>query len=115
MSLNNLAVLLNRTGRHEEAEPMYRESLRLMRKLRGDEHPDVATGMTNLAGLLVKMEQFSEAESLQLEAMEIRRSAFGMAHRETAKSYRLLAEFYDVRNRPVEAAVFRQLLSELPG
>ena len=32
---------------------MYEESLRIRRKVLGDEHPDVAESLSNLAGLLI--------------------------------------------------------------
>jgi Flp pilus assembly protein TadD len=37
-SLNNLAVLLRRKDRSDEAEPLYREALAMRRKLLGPEH-----------------------------------------------------------------------------
>ena len=32
-SLNNLAILLKAQGKHDEAEPLYRESLAMMRRV----------------------------------------------------------------------------------
>ena len=39
-------------GKYDEAEPLYRESLVIIKKIYGDEHPSVATGLNNLASLL---------------------------------------------------------------
>ena len=39
-------------GKYDEAEPLYKESLAIRKKVFGDEHPSVATGLNNLAGLL---------------------------------------------------------------
>ena len=39
-------------GKYDEAEPLYRESLAIDKKIYGDEHPEVATDLNNLAGLL---------------------------------------------------------------
>ena len=49
-------------GKYDEAEPLYRESLAIDKKIYGDEHPSVATDLTNLAGLLKS--QVSESFSL---------------------------------------------------
>ena len=39
-------------GRYDEAKPMYEESLRIRRKVLGNEHPDVAQSLNNIAQLL---------------------------------------------------------------
>ena len=36
----------------DEAEPLYRQALAIKRKIYGEEHPSIATGLNNLAGLL---------------------------------------------------------------
>ena len=41
-SLNNLAALLRDTGRHAEAEPLFRQALAIDEKALGKEHPDYA-------------------------------------------------------------------------
>ena len=41
-------------GKYDEAEPLFRETLAIFKKVHGDEHPSVATGLNNLAGLLKK-------------------------------------------------------------
>ena len=91
---------------------MYRESLGLMKKLRGEDHPDVATAMSNLAGVLTKTGQEAEAEELLLAGLKIRLETFGETHRETVKSYRLLAGFYEARGEDDRAAEYRTLLAE---
>ena len=39
-------------GKLEEAEPLYRESLAIYKKVYGEEHPRVAIGLNNLGQLL---------------------------------------------------------------
>ena len=39
-------------GKYDKAEPLYRESLAIDKKIYGDEHPSVARDLNNLAGLL---------------------------------------------------------------
>ena len=39
-------------GKLDEAEPLYKESLAIKKKVFGDEHPKVALALNNLAQLL---------------------------------------------------------------
>ena len=39
-------------GKYDESEPLYRESLAIWKKVHGNDHPLVATGLNNLAELL---------------------------------------------------------------
>ena len=39
-------------GKLDEAKPYYEQSLAIRKKVFGDEHPDVASGLNNLAQLL---------------------------------------------------------------
>ena len=48
-SMNNLALLLNKQGKYEEAEAMHRQKLGLSEKVLGKEHPNTLTSMNNLA------------------------------------------------------------------
>ena len=52
-ALSNLAQLLIRTEKYEEAEPLYREVLRIDKKNCGDNHPEVAKDLHNIAGCLI--------------------------------------------------------------
>lgn len=63
-TLNDLAGLLQATGRYAEAEPLYRRDLAISEAALGPEHPDVATSLNNLAALLQTMGRYTEAEPL---------------------------------------------------
>lgn len=39
-------------GKYEAAKLLYEEAIAIWKKVHGDEHPLVATGLNNLAGLL---------------------------------------------------------------
>ena len=41
-----------RARKYDEATPLYKESLAIKKKVLGEEHPSVATGLNNLALLL---------------------------------------------------------------
>jgi hypothetical protein len=66
----------------ERAEPLYRESLAMLRKVYGEEHPEVAQTMGNLADFLAydkgpsprgSRADLEEAETLHRQALEMNR------------------------------------------
>ena len=63
--------LLQSTGRLQEAELLFRESLELRRKALGAEHPDVGTSLNNLGVLLQDQGRLDEAEPLFRQSLEI--------------------------------------------
>jgi tetratricopeptide (TPR) repeat protein len=85
--LNNLAVSLKAQGKYDEAEPLYRQSLAIIRKVcaihlvassrdhscqvLGEEHPDVAQSLNNLAELLKAQGKYDEAEPLCRQSLAI--------------------------------------------
>ena len=62
-SLDDLAGVLLKQGRHTEAETVYRECVAMRRKLLGNEHPDVADPLGSLAGMLRDTGRLVEAVS----------------------------------------------------
>ncbi|UCG33396.1 MAG: serine/threonine protein kinase, partial [Phycisphaerales bacterium] len=89
--MNDLGVVLWRSGDYAEAEPLFRESLALRRKLLGEEHPSVALSMHNLGGLLRDQGDHAAAESLAREALAMRRRLLGDEHQDVAHSLHSLA------------------------
>ena len=83
MRLNNLAGLLQATGRNAEAEPLYREALEIDRNTLGEAHPDYAILLNNLAGLLQATGRDAEAEPLYREALAVFEQALGADHPNT--------------------------------
>ncbi|KAH6704103.1 hypothetical protein BKA61DRAFT_702694 [Leptodontidium sp. MPI-SDFR-AT-0119] len=49
--MNNLASLFDSQGKYEAAEPLFEETLRLSKKVLGEEHSQTLTSMNNLASL----------------------------------------------------------------
>ena len=47
-SMNNLALVLVRQGKYEEAERTHRQELALYKRVLGKKHPDTLTRMNNL-------------------------------------------------------------------
>jgi tetratricopeptide (TPR) repeat protein len=76
-SLTNLAAVLEEQGKYDEAQPLYRQTLAICRKVCaihfvasyhnnscqafGEEHPDVTTSLNNLAGLLNVLGEYDES------------------------------------------------------
>lgn len=76
----DLGVLLGTRGDFEQAEPLHREAVTIMRKVYGDEHPETAYTMYNLAGVLDVHGKYDSSEALFRKTLEIRRKHLGEEH-----------------------------------
>ena len=81
--LNNLAGLLNATGRKTEAKRLFQESLEILRKAFGSKHPNVAASLWCLATLSKEAGDIKEATSLAKEAEAIYEQVLGPNHPRT--------------------------------
>ena len=70
-SLNNLAAAYAAQEKYAEAEPLYRRALAILEKVRGPDHPDVATALSNYAALLQATNRGAEAAKLEARATAI--------------------------------------------
>jgi serine/threonine-protein kinase len=68
-------------------------------KLRGPDHPGVATAANNLAALLMRLDKHDEAEVRLREALDIRRRHFGESHPQTLNSLYSLAGLHLARGQ----------------
>jgi tetratricopeptide (TPR) repeat protein len=66
--LNNLAELYRATGRHAEAEPLYRRALTILGKALPADHLDLAKARENYALLLDRLGRNAEADALRAQA-----------------------------------------------
>ncbi len=111
-ALNNLAGLLEATGRFEEAEPMYRQALENARVALGEDHPKFGIRLNNLAGLLEATGRFEEAEPLYRQALENARVALGEDHPEFGTRLNNLAALLEAKGRFDEAEpLYRQAVA----
>jgi Flp pilus assembly protein TadD len=69
--MNNLALALSRQGKYAETEAMHRETLALMEKVSGKEHPHSLTTMSNLALALSRQGKYAEAEAMHREELAL--------------------------------------------
>ena len=70
-------------GKYDEAEPLYKESLAIRKKVFGDEHPDVAGSLNNLAVLLYHQQKYNEAKTYMEQALTIWAKVLGPDHPKT--------------------------------
>ena len=102
-ALNNLAVLHERLGQFDKAEPLYHQATEINRKTIGEDHSDFARLLNNLAGLYRAMGRYEEAEPLYQQAIEIDRKAIGEDHPEFATDLNNLGVLYYSQERFSEA------------
>jgi tetratricopeptide (TPR) repeat protein len=62
--MNNFAFLLQSQGKYDKAKPIYQQTLLLIEKVLGKEHPSTLAIMNNLASLLKQQGNISEAKTL---------------------------------------------------
>ena len=110
-SMNNLALVLNKQGKYEEAEAMHRQGLELSEKVLGKEHPNTLTSMNNLAEVLSKQGKYEEAEAIHRQKLGLSEKVLGKEHPNTLASMNNLAEVLRNQGKYEEVeAMHRQTL-----
>jgi tetratricopeptide (TPR) repeat protein len=79
-SMNNLAGVLDRQGKYEEAEAMHRQTLAMREKVLGHEHSDTLTSVSCLAYLLTHRRRYTEALALYKRACAGYQAVLGKDH-----------------------------------
>jgi tetratricopeptide (TPR) repeat protein len=102
-SVSNLASVLERLGRYEEAESMNRQALEERKKELRANHPDTLTSVNNLALVLERLGRYEEAESMNRQALEERKKELGANHPYTLTSVSNLASVLEMLGRYKEA------------
>ncbi|OAF60699.1 hypothetical protein VC83_03636 [Pseudogymnoascus destructans] len=102
-SVSNLASVLQRQGRYEEAESMNRRALEGRERELGVTHPDTLTSVSNLALVLQSQGRYEEAESMNRRALEGRERELGVTHPDTLTSVSNLALVLQSQGRYEEA------------
>jgi tetratricopeptide (TPR) repeat protein len=85
------------------AEPIWKDSIDVIKRILGDRHPDVPTSLNNLAELYRSQGRYDEAEPLYLEALQLWRELLGDYHPLVAKGFNNLAGLYYSQGRYDEA------------
>ncbi len=104
--LNNVALILRKSGRQKAAEPYYLQALQIYQKQLGPDHADVASVLNNLAVFYTNERRYTEAEEIHLRALAIREKLHPAAHPDIAQSKCNLAVVYHSRGDYAKAAEF---------
>jgi tetratricopeptide (TPR) repeat protein len=83
---NDLALVLARAGRLEEAVALLRRALASYARILGREHPNTIAVANNLGSLLVRGPELDEGEALLSETLESRRRLLGDEHPDVART-----------------------------
>ena len=89
-TLNNLSMLLVRTGRSKEVGPHLEQALAIWESTLAPDHPHVARALANLAAFYCSTGKHSTAEPLFRRALAIAESSLGPENRLVAK---ILSEY----------------------
>jgi len=90
-------------GLYDVAELHLKAALATRRRVLGDDHPDVATGLHNLATLREMQGEYAEAESLVRQALSLRKTHFGEEHAEVVPDLVRLSTVHLMQGRFDEA------------
>ncbi|CAN0261424.1 unnamed protein product [Ectocarpus sp. 6 AP-2014] len=96
---NNLGFTLERQGKNDEAEALYRRSITIDEKLYGSNHPEIATDLNNLACFLKSQGKHDDAEPLFERSQAIREKALGREHPDVATSLNNRASLMELQAR----------------
>jgi tetratricopeptide (TPR) repeat protein len=119
-TMTHLGVLLDVSGKHGEAQPLYEKALAVRRRALGDDHPETAEGYHCVAENLKVQGQSVKAQRYYEKALAIVRQVHGDNHRLTAISFNNVASNLQEQGRYAEAqpfyekalAIFRRVQGE---
>ena len=92
-----LASIVDARGRHDEAEGLLRDALKIFERTYGPEHYEVAVILHNLATIHHRDGGFAEAEALYRRALTIKENVLGSEHPELATTLNNLGVLYKER------------------
>ena len=90
-SMYNLALVLVRQGKYEEAERTYGQELALYKRVLGKKHPDMLTSMNNLVLVLSSQGSYEDAERIHRQALALKEKVLGKEYPSTITSMNNLA------------------------
>ncbi len=102
-SLHGLATVYFKTGKYDEADKLYNQSLAIFETNLGPEHDAVGATLTGLANLYADQGKHLEAETHYRRALAIFEKALGPEHAHTASVLAGLAILYETQGKYVAA------------
>lgn len=110
-ALNDLAIVLSRTDRHDEAIAVYERGLAVDRKVYGEEHPYTIQTELNHIQAIRRGGDVERARTLQVEVLAKARRVFGDEHATTLTALNNLAFLESTLGKPEEAeALYREVI-----
>lgn len=110
MCLDGLGDLFAKQGRHQDSEPLYRESLHKKVGALGENHPVVGRAYNNLAFALYKFGKVEEAEHSLRQALMIFQDTLGLGVPEAQWSARHLVKLLREQGRTPEAVEMSKVM-----
>ena len=104
--MNNLAKILVKQGRYDEAEPLYRRAMAISEKALDPNHPNMALVLHNMSELYRLRGQLAEAEPLARRSLAACNDRGVTENRLVAACTRNLAELFLAQGRWDEAESF---------
>jgi tetratricopeptide (TPR) repeat protein len=93
-------------GKNEEAEPHFVESLKILRRIRGNEHPRTLISIGHMGELLMNQGKYDEAQVYLAEALETQRRVLGNEHPGTLQSISNMGSVLSDQGKYDEAEVY---------
>jgi tetratricopeptide (TPR) repeat protein len=100
--MNNLAVAYEKTGRLDDALPVYQESFKFSKAKLGPDHPDTLTTMHNFATAYGDAGRSKEALLLLDELLKLQKSKLGLENPRTLETMGDLASAYQKAGRSAD-------------
>jgi len=92
--MTNLAAVQYRLAKYAQAEALHSQTLEIMRRVLGPEHPNTLGSMHLLAMVYIRLAKYAQAEALDSQTLEMRRRVLGPEHPDTLGSMNNLAIDY---------------------
>ena len=108
---SNIGLVYYHEGRSKEAEELFKQVMRISKRVLGEEHPDTLTSIANLASTYRNQGRWKEAEELFVQVIEISKRVLGEKHSFTLTNIAALALTYCYQRRWKEAEeLFKQVM-----
>ena len=104
-ALGSLGQCVNFQGGYDEAEKLYRESIRMHHELEGVETISATPTMNNLALLMHEQSRYAEADSMFKRTLAVQEKVWGKRHPETATTRYNYAQLLSDEGHMTEARV----------
>ena len=110
---SNIGQVYYHEGRSKKAEELFKQVMKISKRVLGQEHPDTLTSIVNLASTYRNQGRWKEAEELFEQVIEISKRVLGEEHPSTLISIANLASIYLDQGRSREAEELNMQVMEM--